>query len=73
VSDRQALHVLLSEGAHRGMREFAESHGVSLSALVESIGLMMATTSGSKALDDIRTAVISQARQIDASRRVRTR
>jgi hypothetical protein len=64
---------MLSEDAHHGMREFAESHGISLSALVESIGMLMAKPSGAKAMDDVLSTVVKQARQVDASRRVRTR
>jgi hypothetical protein len=68
--------VLLSDEAYRAMRDFTERHGVSMSAFVESIGILMADeakVSEHTAAQEIRSLVIGQARATDASRRVRTK
>jgi hypothetical protein len=55
------------------MRDFAERNGISLSALVESIGILTAELGGVDGYDELREAIVGKARQVDASRRVRTR
>jgi len=68
--------VLLSDEAYRAMRDFTERHGISMSAFVESIGILMAEedkVTGHTAADEIRSLVVGQARATDASRRVRTK
>lgn len=74
VSDRQALHVLLSPDAQQGLRTFAESNGISLSAMLEAIGALMADGQAADArVNEVAETIVARARGIDASRRTRSR
>jgi len=74
ASRRQALHVLLSETAQRGLRDYSDRHGMSISALVEAIGILLAgELSGDLPNAELGHIVVETARTIDVERRARTR
>jgi len=71
---RQALHVQLSDVAQKGVREFAQYYGISLSALFEAIGMIMASElAGDLPLTTLTDDIVTKARTVDAERRVRAR
>ena len=72
VAERQALHAYLSEGAHQAWQTFAEENGVSVTGLLEALGVQLADEIkevGDAA--DIRQDWVRQGRKIDAQRRRR--
>ena len=72
VADRQALHAYLSEAAHQAWQTFAEDNGVSVTGLLEALGLQLVDEIA--AVDDateIRQDWVKQGRKIDAQRRRR--
>jgi len=74
VSGRAALNVSISQQAHDGWRDFAAVHGANVTALVEAIGLTLASLDDPEAnLPPLLRATIKQARLIDAERRSRRR
>lgn len=72
MAERQALHAYLSENAHQAWQSFAEENGVSVTGLLEALGVQLAgeiETAGDAA--DIRQDWVKQGRKIDAQRRRR--
>lgn len=73
---RQAIHAYVSEQAHETWQEFAGANGVSMTALLETLGqelagdIQKAEADGGDATD-IRQAWVKAARKIDAQRRRR--
>jgi len=77
MADRQALHAYLSEEAHAAWQTFAEENGVSVTGLLEQLGLDLADELevGGDPVDatEIRQGWVKGARRIDAARRRRGR
>jgi hypothetical protein len=69
---RKALHAYLSDDAHEAWHDRAAEHGVSVSALLESIAQYIADDPAS---DDFGSGadIIRSARSIDTERRRRNR
>lgn len=70
--ERQALHAYLSEQAHTAWQTFAEENGVSVTGLLEALGVTLSDeidAAGDAA--DIRQDWVKQGRKIDAQRRRR--
>jgi hypothetical protein len=73
-SERQALHAYLSEEAHNAWLTFAEENGVSVTGLLESLGLELGLELQASAdPTDVRQGWVRQGRKIDAQRRRRSR
>lgn len=71
---REAIHAYLSEEAHGAFQTFAEENGVSVTGLLEALGLeLMAELSMSSSSTDVRQDWVKRARKIDAERRRRGR
>lgn len=73
MAERQALHAYLSEAAHEAWQAFAEENGVSVTGLLESLGLELEQEIEAAAGDaaDIRRDWVKAGRKIDAARRRR--
>lgn len=72
MAERQALHAYLSEKAHQAWQSFAEENGVSVTGLLEALGVQLADeieAAGDAA--DIRQDWVKRGRKIDAQRRRR--
>jgi hypothetical protein len=72
MSERQAIHAYLSEQAHEAWQTFAEENGVSVTGLIEVLGLTLSDeidAAGDAA--SIRQDWAKQGRKIDAQRRRR--
>ncbi len=67
--DRRAVNAFLTEEARDGWTRYAQEHGVTLSALLEVLGLRL--KQGEDAALD--AAAVETAREIDAARRARRR
>jgi hypothetical protein len=71
---RRALHVLLSDEALHGLRTYAERHGMSVSALLEAIGILMSCGVDENLRNaDLSRMVVDTARTVDVKRRARAR
>jgi hypothetical protein len=76
MSERQAIHAYLSEQAHQAWQTFAEENGVSVTGLIEVLGLTLsdeidkAVAAGGDAAD-VRKDWVKQGRKVDAQRRRR--
>lgn len=73
VGERQALHAYLSPEAHEAWQVFAESNGVSVTGLLEALGLDLRDELEDVEPDDLRQPWVKIARRIDANRRRRGR
>jgi hypothetical protein len=75
MSERQALHAYLSEQAHQAWQTFAEENGVSVTGLLEALGVTLSDEiddAGDAAeLGEDRKLWVKQGRKIDAQRRRR--
>ena len=71
MSDRQALHAYLSDKAHAAWGVFSEENGVSVTGLLEALGLELADELEQADADTIRRDWIRRGRKIDAFRRRR--
>lgn len=69
--DRAALHAYLSKPAHAGWTEFSEPNGVSLTSLLEALGLELRAELEETRPDELRQSWVKEARRIDAERRRR--
>ena len=70
-NDRRALHAYLSETAHSAWQHYSEENGVSVTGLLESLGLTLADEMEETDPEDLRRPWIKAARRIDADRRKR--
>jgi hypothetical protein len=70
-SDRMALHAYLSPEAHGAWARFSEANGVSLTGLLEALGLELDDELESIEPDELRQTWVKMARRIDAERRRR--
>lgn len=71
AEQRQALHAYLSEDAHQAWMEFAEENGVSVTGLLESLGLELLEELEAAGDADIRQLWVKRGRKVDAQRRRR--
>lgn len=69
--DSSALHAYLSKEARTAWRTFSEENGVSVTGLLESLGLNIAEELDGHEADDIRQDWVKAARRIDVQRRRR--
>lgn len=73
MADRQALHAYLSEQAHEAWQGYAEENGVSVTGLLEALGLdLSAEVDAAGDATDVRQSWVKQGRRIDAQRRRRS-
>ncbi|MCX7620153.1 MAG: hypothetical protein N2037_04825 [Acidimicrobiales bacterium] len=71
---RKAIHAYLSPEAHDAWHEFAAEHGVSVSGLLEALGLEWHEQLEADKLDSSRyESLTKSARKIDSQRRRRKR
>lgn len=68
---RQALHAYLSPGAHESWQAFSEDNGVSVTGLLEALGLELKVELAAIESDELRQDWVKRARRIDAERRRR--
>jgi hypothetical protein len=68
---RQALHAYLSTGAHSAWQRYSEDNGVSVTSLLEALGLELEQELDDVEPEDLRQDWIKRARRIDAIRRRR--
>jgi hypothetical protein len=68
---RQALHAYLSDNAYEAWQLFATANGVSLTALLEALGLELEAELANVEPEDLRQAWVKMGRRIDAQRRRR--
>jgi len=73
MAERQALHAYLSETAHAAWVTFAEENGVSVTGLLEALGMDISTELLALDADGLRQPWVRTARKIDAERRRRGR
>lgn len=71
MPDRSALHAYLSDEAHAAWAVFSEENGVSVTGLLEALGLELAEELEGADPDTIRNDWIRRGRRIDAARRRR--
>jgi len=71
MAERQALHAYLSEAAHTAWMNFAEENGVSVTGLLESLGLELEDEIEQAGDTDIRQGWVRRGRKVDAQRRRR--
>jgi hypothetical protein len=70
-SPKLALHAYMSEGSHKAWAAFSDENGVSISALLESLGRELATEMAALDPEQVRPAWVRHARRVDAERRKR--
>lgn len=68
---RKALHGYVSDDAHETWHQFADTHGVSVSATLESLAVELEHSDDPTRIVDFQR-IITRARQTDAARRRRT-
>jgi len=73
TADRQALHAYLSTRAHTSWQAFSENNGVSVTGLLEALGLELADELEDVEPDELRQSWVKIARRVDAERRRRGR
>lgn len=71
MADRQAIHAYVSLEAQAGWVALAEENGVSVTSLIEALGLELRAEIKEAGDADIRVPWVKAARKIDASRRRR--
>jgi hypothetical protein len=71
AEQRQALHAYLSADAHQAWVTFSEENGVSLTGLLEALGLEMEAELEDTESWDLRQEWVRAGRKIDAQRRRR--
>lgn len=69
--DRHTLHCYLSTEARRAWQSFSEEQGVSVTSLLEVLGLNIAQELRDEALTRERTEWVAASRKVDAQRRRR--
>jgi hypothetical protein len=68
----RAVHAYLSDEAHETWQEVAAEYGVSVSGLIEAIGLDLKSQTTEPVIADRLPGLIKLGRRIDADRRRRT-
>jgi hypothetical protein len=68
----RAVHAYLSDDAHETWQQVAGEYGVSVSGLIEALGLDLQNVANDQALADRLPDLVRRARRIDAERRRRT-
>ena len=72
MADRQALHAYLSPEGHEAWHDFSEENGVSVTGLLEAMGLeLKQEIEAAGDASDIRTDWVKRARKVDGARRRR--
>lgn len=71
LPERAAIHSYVSPEAKEAWEHFSEENGVSVTSLIEALGLELAEELKHADADDIRGAWVKSARRIDAQRRRR--
>jgi hypothetical protein len=71
LPERSALHAYLSNEAHQAWATFSEENGVSVTGLLEALGLELEEELETIDADELRRDWVRRARRIDASRRRR--
>lgn len=71
MPEREALHAYLSLVSAAAWKGFSEENGVSVTGLLESLGLELAQEMEEAGDGDIRQNWVKRARRIDAQRRRR--
>ena len=70
-SQRRSINCRVSVDAYDAWREFCETHGVSLTGVLEAIAFEMRQLLQEKEMDPVEAAIVEHARRIDAQRRAR--
>lgn len=73
AEERKALHAYLSDEAWDAWRHFSEENGVSVTSLLEALGLELAEELEDTEPDEMRRAWVKAGRKVDAQRRRRGR
>jgi hypothetical protein len=73
IEDRSALHAYLSVDSHASWQRFSEANGISITSLLEVLGLELEEEMRRTDPDDLRQPWVKAARRIDAIRRRRGR
>jgi hypothetical protein len=73
TEQRQALHAYLTDTAHAAWQSLAEENGVSVTGLLEALGLELAEEMEDTDPDEMRRAWVKAGRKVDAQRRRRGR
>jgi hypothetical protein len=71
AEQRQALHAYLSDESHAAWQAFAEENGVSVTGLLEALGLELSAEIEEAGDADIRQTWVKAGRKIDGIRRRR--
>lgn len=71
AEERKALHAYLSERSYTAWQAFSEENGVSVTGLLESLGLNLAVEIAETGDADIRQDWVRAGRKVDALRRRR--
>lgn len=71
AEERKALHAYLSEHSYTAWQAFSEENGVSVTGLLESLGLNLAVEIAETGDADIRQDWVRAGRKVDAVRRRR--
>lgn len=71
MDNRRAIHAYVSDVAYDAWQDFASANGVSVTALIETVGLQLAEEP-EEAQDPGRKGWIKAARKVDGERRRRT-
>jgi hypothetical protein len=71
AEERRALHSYLSISAYDAWAQFSDGNGVSLTGLLEALGLQLLGELGETGADDLRQEWVRAGRRIDADRRRR--
>jgi len=68
----RAVHAYLSDGAHETWQDVATEYGVSVSGLIEAMGLDLQLPADEQVIGPRLEGLVKRARRIDADRRRRT-
>lgn len=65
------IRARVTEESFEGWRRFCDFHGITTSALVEALGLLLQERTGAEDLSHYTVRIVGHAREIDAERRRR--
>lgn len=71
MPERRTINCRVSVEAYDTWREFCDTYGVSLTALLEAIAFEMTQLLQDKSMEPVETAIVEHARRIDGERRSR--